>query len=95
MASCARLQDAWLKQERASHIPRLSQRLQVKQSIVTGQVVDALWHLCQQEAGLWGITNRSCSLFSSQASSGLLSCAQQQLACYEVLDCDKGQALAS
>jgi len=34
--------------------------------MLTGRHVDALWHLCQQEAGLWNVTHRACSLFPSQ-----------------------------
>lgn len=63
----ARVQDRWAQQQWASHIPALTHRLQLQQGSLTGQQVDALWHLCQQEAGLWGIEHRACSLFSPKA----------------------------
>lgn len=63
------LQDGWAQQQWESHIPALTHRLQLKQGSLTGQQVDALWHLCQQEAGLWGITHKACSLFPPQACS--------------------------
>ena len=62
------VQDAWEQQEWSSHIPRLAAALQADESRVTGRHVDAMWHLCQQEAGLWGITNQACSLFPPQVS---------------------------
>ncbi|KAL0032203.1 hypothetical protein WJX77_010754 [Trebouxia sp. C0004] len=58
--------DAWKLQEWCAHIPRLAEGLGVDPGMLTGRHVDALWHLCQQEAGLWSITNRACSLFPPQ-----------------------------
>ena len=65
------VQDRWAQQQWASHIPALADRLQLKEGSLTGQQVDALWHLCQQEAALWGVTNRGCTLFLPQACSPL------------------------
>ncbi len=62
----ARMQDAWKQQEWCAHIPRLAEGLGVDPGMLTGRHVDALWHLCQQEAGLWNVTHRACSLFPSQ-----------------------------
>ncbi|KAL0021479.1 hypothetical protein WJX79_009021 [Trebouxia sp. C0005] len=62
----ADLLDAWKQQEWGAHIPRLAEGLGVDPGMLTGRHVDALWHLCQQEAGLWSITHSACSLFPSQ-----------------------------
>ncbi|KAL3161344.1 hypothetical protein ABBQ32_010242 [Trebouxia sp. C0010 RCD-2024] len=64
--------DRWALQQWASLIPTLAHRLQLEEGSLTGQQVDALWHLCQQEAGLWGVTHRACALFPPQACSLLL-----------------------
>lgn len=58
--------NGWKQQEWCAHIPRLAEGLGVDPGMLTGRHVDALWHLCQQEAGLWNITHRACSLFPSQ-----------------------------
>ncbi|DBA96348.1 TPA: hypothetical protein ACH3X3_002523 [Trebouxia sp. C0006] len=58
--------DAWKQQEWCAHIPRLAEGLGLDPGMLTGRHVDALWHLCQQEAGLWNITHQACSLFPSQ-----------------------------
>lgn len=62
----ATVQKAWQKEQWASHVPRLAATLQIAENRLTERHVEALWHLCQQEAGLWNITHQACSLFSSQ-----------------------------
>ena len=62
------LQKAWEHEQWLRHVPALAAALQIPEGRLTGRNVDALWHLCQQEAGLWGITNQACSLFSPQVN---------------------------
>lgn len=60
---------AWEHEQWSSHVPRLSAALQLPEGRLTERNVDALWHLCQQEAGLWGINHQACSLFSPQEAA--------------------------
>ena len=62
------MQNAWEDEQRASHVPRLAETLQIPERLLTGRHVNAMWHLCQQEAGLWGVTDKACSLFPAQVS---------------------------
>lgn len=81
-----RVQDRWAQQQWASHIPALAHRLHLEEASLTGQQVDALWHLCQQEAGLWGVTHRACALFPAQAGSLLFYLHTSHLTCTKPLE---------